>query len=135
MKNLLVAVGIIRDGSGNIFLTQRAAGTHMATLWEFPGGKIEPGESAEEALIRELQEETGIIVTEARPYDTVIHTYPDVHVTLRFFMVERWQGDPYGREGQPQRWVAQAELAGCGFPPANHPVVARLVREAAGCPP
>lgn len=129
MKHLQVAVGIIRNASKEIFLAQRSASSHMASMWEFPGGKIEANESAADALVRELLEETGIEVTAANAFDTADHTYEDLRVTLHFFMVEGWNGEPYGREGQPMRWVPQGELVAEEFPPANIPIVARLLAE------
>lgn len=130
MKHLQVAVGIIRNASYEIFLAQRSASSHMANKWEFPGGKIETGESAEQALARELAEETGIEVTRARAIGSADHTYEDVRVTLHFFLVEEWKGEPWGREGQPQRWVKQAELVAEEFPPANHQLIAQLREDA-----
>ncbi|WP_394516858.1 8-oxo-dGTP diphosphatase MutT [Pantoea sp. SGAir0175] len=127
MKHLQVAVGIIRNASRQIFLAQRAASSHMANKWEFPGGKIEQHESAEQALKRELMEETGIEVTAAKAIGQADHSYDDLHVTLHFFLVEGWQGEPWGREGQPQRWVEQRDLVADEFPPANHALIARLV--------
>ncbi|HCW97718.1 MULTISPECIES: 8-oxo-dGTP diphosphatase MutT [Pantoea] len=127
MKHLQVAVGIIRNADKQIFLAQRPASSHMANMWEFPGGKIEAGESAEEALKRELLEETGIDVTQATAIGAADHTYEDLRVTLNFFLVEGWNGEPWGREGQPQRWVAQSALVAEEFPPANHTLIARLV--------
>lgn len=126
MKHLQVAVGIIRDNQQQIFLAQRSASAYMGNMWEFPGGKIEAGETAEQALKRELLEETGIEVLNVAPYDIVDHTYSDLRVTLHFFIVDRWSGEPYGREGQPQRWVAQNQLNAAEFPPANAEIVARL---------
>lgn len=126
MKNLQIAVGIIRDPQRRIFLTQRAADSHMACKWEFAGGKLEPGETAEQALRRELNEEVGIEVMACQPFATIEHKYDDRHVTLNFFLVEQWQGEPWGREGQPQRWVKQSELNAEDFPPANAEIVARL---------
>ena len=127
MKHLQVAVGVIRNASKQIFLTQRAATSHMANKWEFPGGKIEAGESAEEALKRELHEETGINVVAAQAIGNADHSYNDVRVTLHFFLVENWEGKPWGREGQPQRWVEQQDLVADEFPPANHGLISRLV--------
>jgi len=128
MKNLHVAVGIIRNDKKEIFLTQRASTSHMANKWEFPGGKIEQGEAPLEGLIRELMEETGITVVEAQAVGTASHTYEDVSVTLYFYLVEKWQGAPWGKEGQPQRWVAQTDLKAEEFPPANIDMVRRLVQ-------
>ncbi len=129
IKHLQVAVGIIRNARYDIFLAQRAASAYMANMWEFPGGKIEAGETAEEALKRELREETGIEVIHASAFDVIDHRYEDLRVTLHFFIVDHWQGEPYGREGQPQRWVNQRDLVADEFPPANHQLVARLKAE------
>ncbi|MBT0726202.1 8-oxo-dGTP diphosphatase MutT [Rosenbergiella australiborealis] len=128
MKHLQVAVGIIRNDKKEIFLTQRASTSHMANKWEFPGGKIEAGESALEGLTRELMEETGIVVTEALAVGTANHTYQEVSVILHFYLVEQWGGEPWGKEGQPQRWVPQTHLNADEFPPANIEMVERLVR-------
>ncbi len=130
MKHLQVAVGIIRNASQDICLAQRSSSSHMANMWEFPGGKIEAEESAADALKRELLEEVGIEVTSATPFDIADHTYQDLRVTLHFFIVDGWNGEPYGREGQPMRWVPQAQLVADEFPPANVPIVARLLAEA-----
>lgn len=126
MKILQIAVGIIRNDAGEIFITQRAADAHMANKWEFPGGKIEAGESAEEAMIRELQEEVGITPQGAALFDTLEYQFPDRHITLWFWLVESWEGDPWGREGQPGQWIAQSELDAKDFPPANEPVITKL---------
>lgn len=127
MKHLEVAVGIIRDQQRGIFLARRSASSHMANKWEFPGGKIEQNETAEQALKRELMEETGIEVLSAQPLGNADHSYDDVHVRLHFFLVEDWHGEPWGKEGQPQRWVAQQDLVAAEFPPANHQLVGKLV--------
>ncbi|MDZ7279484.1 8-oxo-dGTP diphosphatase MutT [Pantoea eucrina] len=127
MKHLQVAVGIIRNAHQHIFLAQRSANSYMANKWEFPGGKIEDNETPEQALKRELMEETGIEVTRAQALGEADHSYDDLRVTLHFFLVEGWQGEPYGREGQPQRWVAQRDLVAEEFPAANHALIARLV--------
>ena len=124
MKKLQIAVGIIRNPQGEIFITQRAADAHMANKLEFPGGKIESDETPEQALIRELQEEVGITVTTSSLFDKLEYQFPDRHITLWFFLVESWQGEPWGKEGQPGRWMAGPTLDPAAFPPANEPVIA-----------
>lgn len=128
MKHLQIAVGIIRNSQQEIFITQRAADSHMAGFWEFPGGKVEQGETAELALKRELSEEVGIVVQEAVLLNVLEHTFTDRIVTLSFYMVEAWDGEPFGREGQPIRWVRQSELVAEEFPPANATIIALLTR-------
>ena len=113
MKKLQIAVGIIRNPQGEIFITQRAADAHMANKLEFPGGKIESDETPEQALIRELQEEVGITVTASSLFDKLEYQFPDRHITLWFFLVESWQGEPWGKEGQPGRRVSLPSNQGC----------------------
>lgn len=126
MKTLQISVGIIRNQQGEIFITQRAADAHMANKKEFPGGKIEAGETPEEALVRELEEEVGIKVNAAQPFDKLEYAYTDRHITLWVYLVESWEGEPWGREGQPGSWIAQTELNADDFPPANAAIIARL---------
>ncbi|CFQ67956.1 8-oxo-dGTP diphosphatase MutT [Yersinia enterocolitica] len=126
MKHLQIAVGIIRNSQQEIFITQRAADSHMAGFWEFPGGKIEQDETPEVALKRELLEETGIAVKEAVLLKVLEHTFTDRIVTLSFYMVEAWDGEPFGREGQPMRWVKQSDLLAEEFPSANAAIIELL---------
>lgn len=128
LKHLQIAVGIIRNPQQEIFITQRAAASHMAGFWEFPGGKLEAGETPVQALIRELNEETGINALSPTLLKTIEHTFDDRIVTLYFFMVEEWEGEPFGREGQPMRWIKQSELNANEFPPANASVIQLLQR-------
>jgi len=128
MKQLEIAVGIIRNAERKIFITQRAADAHMANKLEFPGGKIEAGETPEQALVRELQEETGITATQFGLFDKLSYEFPDRFITLWFFMVESWEGEPWGKEGQPGQWVAQNSLVAADFPPANEPVISKLLQ-------
>ncbi|HAT1642613.1 TPA: 8-oxo-dGTP diphosphatase MutT [Raoultella ornithinolytica] len=130
MKQLQISVGIIRNPQGEIFITQRAADAHMANKLEFPGGKIEAGESAEQALVRELQEEVGITVSSSRLFDKLEYQFPDHHITLWFWLVEEWSGEPWGKEGQPGQWIAQRALDSEAFPPANEPIITKLVQAA-----
>ncbi|MFU0887406.1 8-oxo-dGTP diphosphatase MutT [Kluyvera sichuanensis] len=127
MKILQISVGIIRNAAGEIYITQRAADAHMAHKWEFPGGKIEAGETPQDAVIRELQEEVGISATSLHQFDKLEYQFPDRHITLWFWLVDGWEGEPWGKEGQPGRWVAQQELVAEEFPPANAPVIEKLI--------
>ena len=142
MKKLQIAVGIIRNPQGEIFITQRAADAHMANKLEFPGGKIESDETPEQALIRELQEEVGITVTTSSLFDKLEYQFPDRHITLWFFLVESWQGEPWGKEGRvggwrDQRWIRRLFLRrmnrlSANLSPRAEPRVARLTRQAPG---
>lgn len=126
LKQLNISVGIIRNAQKEIFITQRDASSHMAGFWEFPGGKIEAGETPDQAVIRELQEEVGIDAQSPVLLKTLEHRFPDRIITLHFFLVKEWQGEPYGKEGQPKRWVAQSDLKEEEFPPANEAIVTAL---------
>lgn len=128
MKQLEIAVGIIRNSRREIFITQRATDAHMANKLEFPGGKIETGETPEQALVRELQEETGITANQYGLYEKLSYQFPDRFITLWFFMVESWEGEPWGKEGQPGQWIAQNSLVAADFPPANEPIISKLLQ-------
>ncbi|MBD2780038.1 8-oxo-dGTP diphosphatase MutT [Xenorhabdus szentirmaii] len=127
-KHLHIAAGIIKNSQDEIFITQRHVDSHMGGFWEFPGGKLEQGETPEQALIRELREEVGITVTHWELMDTIQHNFPDRNITLYFFMVDKWEDEPFGKEGQPFRWVPQSALIADEFPPANRSIVAFLTK-------
>lgn len=127
-QHLFIAAGVIRNPEGEIFIAQRPAGSHMSGYWEFPGGKLEEGESPEQALVRELDEELGIIATPGERLQTAEHEFPECLITIYFFLVEEWQNTPYGREGQASRWVKQQDLIADEFPPANRGIVALLTK-------
>jgi 8-oxo-dGTP diphosphatase len=99
-----VAVGILRRPDGQVLFARRPAGKAYAGYWEFPGGKIEPGESDREALVRELREELGIEVTAASAWLVQRHAYPHAYVELRFFLVSAWEGEVRPQEGQQVAW-------------------------------
>ncbi|MDN5986551.1 MAG: 8-oxo-dGTP diphosphatase MutT, partial [Hafniaceae bacterium] len=111
---------------GEIFITQRGGDSHLSGLWEFPGGKIEVNESPVQGLQRELLEETGIEVLDSELLYQLDHRFSDRIVTLYFYLVKRWNKTPYGREGQPMRWVHQHQLKAEEFPEPNKPVIEQL---------
>ena len=121
-----VAAAILHRDDGKVLLAQRLPGTPYAGFWEFPGGKLEPGESAHDALLRELDEELGIVVTRAAPWLTQRYDYPHAHVELDFFRVFEWQGDPHGRDGQAIAWQDRASIAVTPLLPANAAVLRAL---------
>ncbi|PWG65276.1 thiamine monophosphate synthase [Spiribacter halobius] len=118
-----VAAGVLRDRQGRVLVTRRADHRHQGGLWEFPGGKIEPGESVEAALARELAEELGIRVQASRPLIRVPYRYPDKQVCLEVHEVTQFEGEPQGLEGQPLRWLPTAALEAGLFPAANRPII------------
>jgi 8-oxo-dGTP diphosphatase len=124
-----VIVGILTDGAGRVLIAERPAGKHMAGLWEFPGGKLLPGEPPLVGLERELAEELGVIVEDARPFCELRHRYPDRAVRLDVWWVSRFDGRAESREGQALRWCDAAELSAAAMLPADAPLVARVVAE------
>lgn len=119
-----MAVGVVfHPDNRRILVARRPEGLHQGGLWEFPGGKIEPGEGVEEALARELREELSIGVLDYRPLIQVTHDYPDMPVLLDVWLVRRFSGEPQGREGQPLRWVAAGDLARLPFPAGNRAII------------
>lgn len=122
-KMIHVAAAVIEDGMGNIFLAKRPDDKHQGGLWEFPGGKIEQGESPEVALARELKEEVGIQVHLVEPLIQIPYHYPDKSVFLDVYRVTDFSGDAWGKEGQEVRWVPTSELDSYPFPAANKPII------------
>jgi len=124
-KTVLVSAVVLIDVEGRILLTQRPEGKSMAGLWEFPGGKVEPGETPEHALIRELQEELGIDTWASclAPLTFASHAYEDFHLLMPLFACRKWDGFPQGREGQTLKWVRVTELRDYPMPPADIPLI------------
>ena len=128
MKTVLVAAVALIDADGRVLLAQRPEGKSMAGLWEVPGGKIEPGETPEAALIRELHEELGIDTWRSclAPLTFASHSYPDFHLLMPVFACRRWQGIPHPREGQQLAWVRARDLRDYPMPPADVPLIPML---------
>jgi len=122
-KRVHVAVGVIQRPDTAILVAKRPEHAHQGGLWEFPGGKVEPGESVLDALQRELAEELGIQVTATRPLIQIAHDYVDKSVLLDVWTVVEFQGEPVGREGQPLRWSLPAAFDPADFPAANRPII------------
>jgi 8-oxo-dGTP diphosphatase len=125
---LVVAVALV-DADGRVLLAQRPPGKQLAGLWEFPGGKVEPGERPEATLIRELAEELGITVEEPclAPLTFASHAYPDFHLLMPLYVCRRWEGTPRSLEGQALRWVRPRALRDLPMPPADAPLIPFLV--------
>lgn len=123
---LRVAAGILRNAVGEVLLTERIEDGPFRGLWEFPGGKIAIGESAEMALTRELQEELGIEVLVQQHFKFIAHSYADRTVELDFFFVDDWRGEPTGLEGQGLRWVSVEKLDAAELLPADAPLIVAL---------
>ncbi len=125
---LVVACAFI-DADGRVLLAQRPEGKPMAGLWEFPGGKVEAGETPEATLIRESEEELGIVVREAclAPLTFASHRYPDFHLLMPLYVCRRWEGTITAREGQRFAWVRPPRLREYPMPPADEPLVAHLM--------
>ena len=130
---ILVAACALVDADGRVLIAQRPEGKSMAGLWEFPGGKVEDGETPEETVIRELQEELGIAVTRCRPLLEIHHEYSDKSVLLDVWWIDAFEGQAEGREGQPLVWVSAEALSQYRFPAANQGIIA-AVRTELGVP-
>jgi 8-oxo-dGTP diphosphatase len=128
VKVVSVAACALIDADGRVLLAQRPEGKSMAGLWEFPGGKIEVGETPEQSLIRELEEELGIVVKEAclAPLTFASHTYPDFHLLMPLYVCRRWEGTVTAQEGQQLAWVRPNRLRDYPMPPADVPLIPHL---------
>ena len=122
---LLVAACALVDTDNRILLAQRPEGKSLAGLWEFPGGKVEAGETPEETLVRELNEELGIVTKVAclAPLTFASHTYETFHLLMPLYICRRYEGIPHGREGQAIKWVKSKALRDYPMPPADEPLI------------
>lgn len=128
LKTVLVVAVALIDTDGRVLIAQRPEGKQLAGLWEFPGGKVEPGERPEAALIRELKEELGIDVTEAclAPFVFTSHAYETFHLLMPLYLCRRWSGVVQAREHSALKWVKPNQLSQWPMPPADEPLVAWL---------
>ncbi|MGR5067884.1 MULTISPECIES: 8-oxo-dGTP diphosphatase MutT [Vibrio] len=130
MKRIhIVAAIIFNQERSQIFITKRPDDKHKGGFWEFPGGKVEQGESVELAMARELEEEIGITITEQSLFEHLEYDYPDKSLKFDFISVTQFDGQPYGKEGQQGRWVEIGALSNYAFPEANVPILERVIKE------
>jgi 8-oxo-dGTP diphosphatase len=137
MKRIQVVAAVIfqfdktlaQSENNHILIARRADHLHQGGLWEFPGGKVEKGETHHQSLVRELQEEINITITSASPMMQISHDYIDKSVTLDIWKVIEFEGNPEGAEGQEIRWVSMDELRDYDFPAANQPILQKLLGE------
>jgi 8-oxo-dGTP diphosphatase len=129
MKLTLVVACALIDADNRVLVTQRPEGKALAGLWEFPGGKLEPGERPEAALIRELNEELGVTVKEAclAPLTFASYGYEGFHLLMPLYICRRWEGFVQAREGQAMQWVRPAKLRELAMPPADEPLIPPLI--------
>ncbi len=129
LKILTVVAVALVDADGRVLIARRPEGKTLAGLWEFPGGKLDPGERPEAALIRELDEELGIAVKEAclAPLTFASHAYADFHLLMPLWVCRRWDGTVSPREGQALRWVRAGKLRDYPMPPADEPLIPPLI--------
>lgn len=122
-----VAVGVIMNNNQDILLAKRPDTLHQGGKWEFPGGKVEQGETVTEALKRELKEEVNLTLTSSTPFMEISHDYPDKQVLLDIQLVNQFEGEATGLENQQIRWVTKADLVNYEFPEANHAILEKIL--------
>jgi 8-oxo-dGTP diphosphatase len=128
-KIVLVAACALVDTDGRVLLSQRPPGKKLAGLWEFPGGKVEAGETPEAALVRELTEELGLTTKEdcLAPLTFASHSYDDFHLLMPLFVCRRFEGQARGLEGQALKWVRPRDMRQYPMPPADEPLIPHLI--------
>jgi 8-oxo-dGTP diphosphatase len=133
---VLVAAAALVDQKGRVLIAQRPADKALGGLWEFPGGKLEPGESPEAALVRELEEELGVKAARdaLEPFDFASHAYEEFDLLMPLYLLRTWQGEPSAVEAQALAWVHPQQLGEYPMPPADEPLVSRMIARLKGSP-
>ena len=121
-----ISIAIVKNNNKDFLITLRPSASHQGGKWEFPGGKVELNESAEQAMLRELYEEVGLIATQYQLFEKLFFDYGDRQLNLHFYLIERFTGEACAKEGQPLKWVTKLALNRYDFPEANKTVIAKL---------
>lgn len=130
MPQQIISIAIVQNNQQALLISRRQQGKHLAGKWEFPGGKVEQGESLELAMCRELKEEVGLTATEYKLFDSLVFDYDDLALTLHFYLVTGFTGQATELEGQQIKWVKAAELIDYDFPKANKTILNKLLLRA-----
>lgn len=126
MKIVDISIAIVKNREGLFLIALRPDSSHQGGKWEFPGGKVEDNETAEQGMLRELLEEVGITATQFKLFEKCFFDYGDKQLNLYFYLIDAFIGEATAREGQPLKWVTKEQLAGYDFPEANKEVIAKL---------
>lgn len=126
MKIVDIAIAIVKDSKNDFLICLRPDDTHQGGKWEFPGGKVEAGETPEQAMLRELLEEVDIAATHYHLFEKCFFDYGDKQLNLYFYLIEQFTGRAISKEGQPLKWVSKNQLANYDFPEANNKVINKL---------
>lgn len=127
MEQQTISIAIVQNEHKQLLISRRQQGQHLAGKWEFPGGKVEQGETLETAMLRELKEEVGLIATQYNLFDSLNFQYDELHLSLNFYLVTAYNGQARAIEGQQMKWVNTAELIKYDFPKANKSVINKLL--------
>jgi len=126
MKVVDISIAIVKNSDDNYLICLRPDASHQGGKWEFPGGKVESGETTEQAMLRELFEEVGVTATHFQLFEKLFFDYGDKQLNLHFYLIEAFTGEAFAKEGQPLRWVSKGQLADYDFPAANKQVIEKL---------
>ncbi|PKG38353.1 8-oxo-dGTP diphosphatase MutT [Psychromonas sp. Urea-02u-13] len=126
MKIINISIAIVKKNDQSYLIALRPSDSHQGGKWEFPGGKVEENETPEEAMLRELHEEVGLVATDYTLFEKLFFDYGDKQLNLHFYLVTKFTGEAFGKEGQPIKWVSHKALESYDFPEANKTVIAKL---------